>query len=80
MGLLMPSLPLLPTGPAESDSEESKRSQQLERDGVQAAEAGNHEEALRLLTEAVVTAPQRPSPYNNRAQVYRLMHRKEGER
>ncbi|KAF0294670.1 Tetratricopeptide repeat protein 36 [Amphibalanus amphitrite] len=64
-----------PDEPAESDSEECRRSRQLERDAVQAAEAGDHQTALRLLTEAVSAAPQRPSPYNNRAQLYRLMHR-----
>ena len=65
-------------GPAESDSVECQKSRQLERDGVQAAEDGKHEEALRLFTEAITTAPQRASPYNNRAQLYRLMHRNDG--
>lgn len=60
---------------AESDSEECRRSRQLERDGVQAAEAGRHEEALQLLTEAVTAAPHRASPHNNRAQLHRLLHR-----
>ncbi|XP_037075778.1 tetratricopeptide repeat protein 36-like isoform X2 [Pollicipes pollicipes] len=62
-------------GPAESDSPESQRSRELELQAVRTAEEGDQEAALRLLTEAVTLAPQRASPYNNRAQLLRLMHR-----
>jgi len=36
---------------------------------VSACESGEMEKALELLSEAIQVAPNRPSPYNNRAQV-----------
>ncbi|XP_055335509.1 tetratricopeptide repeat protein 36-like [Paramacrobiotus metropolitanus] len=45
---------------------------QLELDAVQAAEIGNLEDAIRILTEYVRLYPTSASGYNNRAQAYRL--------
>ncbi|KAI5646638.1 hypothetical protein NE865_01572 [Phthorimaea operculella] len=43
--------------------------------GVQLAEAGNLEEALKMMNEGVSAAPERAEAYNDRAQLYRLMQR-----
>ena len=56
----------------EPDSAAVKRSKALEKKAVLSCEEGRLSEALALLTEAVSVAPERPSPFNNRAQVYRL--------
>ena len=45
----------------------------LEGQGVHAARNRNYQEAIRLLSEAIEMAPEYSSPYNNRAQVYRLL-------
>ena len=46
----------------------------LEVKAIAAAEKDkSYEQALKYLQQAIDTAPQYPSPYNNRAQVYRLM-------
>lgn len=47
-------------------------SKKLEVHGVMAAEAGRLDEAILKFTEAISVAPQRASPYNNRAQANRL--------
>lgn len=43
------------------------------------AEEGKHEEALHKFAAAIQACPQNPSPYNNRAQAYRLLKRHEGD-
>uniref|UniRef100_A0A915E0G1 Tetratricopeptide repeat protein 36 n=1 Tax=Ditylenchus dipsaci TaxID=166011 RepID=A0A915E0G1_9BILA len=46
--------------------------EQLDIEGVKLAESLNYEEALSKFNEAITICPSNPSPYNNRAQVYRL--------
>jgi tetratricopeptide (TPR) repeat protein len=45
----------------------------LEVEAIRLAEEKRYEEALQRLTAAVKVSPSHPSPYNNRAQVLRLM-------
>ena len=56
-------------GEVEEDSDAVQRAKDLEVRAVQAAEEGNLEDALELLTRAANEAPNYTSPYNNRAQV-----------
>ena len=53
----------------EEDSDVVQRAKDLEVQAVCAAEEGNLEDALELLTRAVNEAPNYASPYNNRAHV-----------
>lgn len=50
----------------------------LELEGVKLAEEGRHEEALEKFSSAIGACPKNPSPYNNRAQAYRLLKRHDG--
>lgn len=59
-----------------TDSEKESKSLCLQ--GAQMAEAGNLEEALVLLNKGIAAAPERASAYNDRAQLYRLMKRDDG--
>ena len=52
-----------------AESEEVKRAKLLEVEAVRAAEGGSLGNALELLNQAVIVAPNYASPYNNRAQV-----------
>ena len=45
---------------------------QIEQDAVTAAEAGDLDRALELLSEGITAHPTRGSLYNNRAQVHRM--------
>ncbi|KAH7729815.1 Protein F52H3.5 [Aphelenchoides avenae] len=79
--------PLLPTEDvAESSSAENEEDptlslpnieecKSLELEGVKLAEEGRHEEALEKFSSAIGACPKNPSPYNNRAQAYRLLKR-----
>ncbi|KAM4650425.1 forkhead box protein N5-like [Discoglossus pictus] len=49
-----------------------KQARDLEGSGVEAAETGNLEEAVKRFTEAIQILPERASAYNNRAQALRL--------
>lgn len=51
----------------------------IEKDGIKEAEQNNISKAIELFTKAVDTCPNNPSPYNNRAQAYRLDNNIEGE-
>lgn len=62
----------------ENDSEDCKLSQKIEIDGISAAASGNLKSAIELFTNAINQAPFRASPYNNRAQAYRLMRNDDG--
>lgn len=57
----------------EGSSERILRSKEFEIEGVRLSESGKLEEALGFFNQAIDKAPRRPSPYNNRAQLYRLM-------
>uniref|UniRef100_A0A914BZT9 Tetratricopeptide repeat protein 36 n=1 Tax=Acrobeloides nanus TaxID=290746 RepID=A0A914BZT9_9BILA len=47
----------------------------LEALGVRAAESKDYSSALEKFSEAIEKCPGNPSPYNNRAQTYRLMEK-----
>lgn len=50
----------------------------MELEAIAAVEKeGAHEKALELLNQAINLAPNYPSPYNNRAQILRLLNRVE---
>jgi len=57
----------------EGSSEEIVKSKTLELEGVNLSEAGKLDEALVKFNEAILIATSRPSPYNNRAQLYRFL-------
>jgi len=59
----------------EENSEAVLSSRKLELEGVELAEAGKLEEALEKFNNSVEIAKQRPSPYNNRAQLYRFIEK-----
>uniref|UniRef100_A0A182IYQ6 Uncharacterized protein n=1 Tax=Anopheles atroparvus TaxID=41427 RepID=A0A182IYQ6_ANOAO len=50
-----------------------KESQRVEIEAIALANSGKHTEALELLGKSIEIAPQRPAPWNNRAQVYCLL-------
>ena len=52
-----------------------RRSKSLEAKGIDACQSGMMSDAYSLLTQAIEAAPQRPSCYNNRAQILRLQGR-----
>ncbi|XP_013381584.1 tetratricopeptide repeat protein 36-like [Lingula anatina] len=82
--------PSLPFGDVVEDAEQSTQEEvisnteavhqarELEVRGVEAAERGDITRALELFNEAVLTAPNWASGYNNRAQVLRLKGDTEG--
>lgn len=57
----------------EGNSEEILKSKDYEMKGVKLTEVGKFEQALVKFNEAICCAPKRPSPYNNRAQLYRFL-------
>lgn len=59
----------------EGSSECILLSKRLELEGVNLTEEGKLDEALVKLVEAISIAPQRPSPHNNRAQLYRFLEK-----
>lgn len=63
----------------EGDSDEVLSSKTLEIEGVKLTEAGKFQEALEKFKESIEVAENRPSPYNNRAQLYRFMEKDDRE-
>lgn len=59
----------------EGNSEEVMLSKSLELEGIQLTEAGKLDEALSKFNESIENAPQRPSIFNNRAQLYRFLEK-----
>ncbi|KAG5681121.1 hypothetical protein PVAND_010581 [Polypedilum vanderplanki] len=57
----------------EENSEEIKESKRLEIEGVILTESAKFDEALIKFNQSIDLAPQRPSPYNNRAQLFRFL-------
>jgi len=57
----------------EEITEQITSSKKYEIEGVVLAEAAKFEEALEKFNKAIEIAPNRPSPYNNRAQLYRFL-------
>lgn len=53
------------------------KAKEIEFKGIQAAENGQIEDAIKLFTEALNIA-QRAAGYNNRAQAFRLLEKDEG--
>lgn len=66
---------------AKYDEEENSnvilKSKNLELEGVELTEAGKLDEALEKFDAAIAVSSQRPSPYNNRAQLYRFLDKDE---
>uniref|UniRef100_A0A170Y7M4 Tetratricopeptide repeat protein 36 n=1 Tax=Triatoma infestans TaxID=30076 RepID=A0A170Y7M4_TRIIF len=60
----------------EIETEEVLKAKEIEFKGIQAAENGQVEEAIKLFTDAL-NVFQRASGYNNRAQAYRLLGKDE---
>lgn len=54
---------------------EVTKSKRFEIEGVKLTESGELESALVKFQEAALIAPNRPSIYNNRAQLYRFMEK-----
>ena len=52
---------------------------QLEKSGVEAAEQGNLEDAVKFFDMAIEVLPDRASGYNNRAQAKRMLHDVDGK-
>lgn len=83
--------PLLPIGEAVSDKADENecmveddstnvggpKARELNSTGVAAAEAGQNDEALKALSDAIAEAPDWAAPYNNRAQLYRLLRQED---
>lgn len=63
----------------EGNSPEVLESKRLEVQGVNATEAGELVVALEKFNESIRVASQRPSAYNNRAQLYRLLDKDQRE-
>ncbi|CAG9806136.1 unnamed protein product [Chironomus riparius] len=57
----------------EEITEEITSSKKYEIEGVVLAEAAKFDEALEKFNKAIEAAPNRPSPYNNRAQLFRFL-------
>uniref|UniRef100_T1HGJ9 Tetratricopeptide repeat protein 36 n=1 Tax=Rhodnius prolixus TaxID=13249 RepID=T1HGJ9_RHOPR len=60
----------------EVETEEVLKAKEIEFKGIQAAENGQIEDAIKLFTEALNIA-QRAAGYNNRAQAFRLLEKDE---
>jgi hypothetical protein len=63
----------------EENSEEILVSKKLELEGIELTEAAKFDEAAKKFDEAIKVAPNRPSPYNNRAQLRRFLKEDECE-
>ncbi|CRK99466.1 CLUMA_CG012699, isoform A [Clunio marinus] len=59
----------------EEGTENIKKSKRLEVQGIELTEKGKLADALMKFNAAIEMAPNRPSPYNNRAQLHRFMKR-----
>ena len=57
----------------EGNSEAVQSSKRYELEGVTLTEKGKFDEALMKFNESISIATERPSPYNNRAQLYRFL-------
>ncbi|XP_058831827.1 tetratricopeptide repeat protein 36 homolog [Topomyia yanbarensis] len=56
---------------AEPDNPRILKSKSIELEAIKQAENGKLADAITLFTKAIETAPERPAPWNNRAQAYR---------
>ena len=63
----------------EGKSAEILKSVELEVEGVTLTESGKLDEALDKFSESIKISDRRPSPYNNRAQLYRFMEKDDRE-
>lgn len=67
------------SGVVEESSDWSDEVQALNIAGVTATEQNKKEEALAAFAQAIAMEPSYPAPYNNRAQLYRLMRQEDGK-
>ncbi|XP_065075655.1 tetratricopeptide repeat protein 36 homolog [Ochlerotatus camptorhynchus] len=58
---------------AEPDNPHIQQSKKLEIDAIELAESGKLKDAVDLFSKSIDAAPERPAPWNNRAQVYRYL-------
>lgn len=63
----------------EDNSEANLASKNLEIEGVELTEKAQFDGALEKFNAAIEIAPKRPSPYNNRAQLFRFLKKDERE-
>lgn len=63
----------------EPKTRENEDSKECEVEGVKLAEAANFDEALEKFNKSIELAPNRPSPYNNRAQLFRFQKEDESK-
>lgn len=63
----------------EGNSPEISESKRLEVEGVNCTESGELEVALEKFNRSIEIASRRPSAYNNRAQLYRLLDKDQCE-
>jgi hypothetical protein len=63
----------------EEDTDENIQSRTLELEGVKLTEEGKLNEALEKFNKSIKIAHTRPSPYNNRAQLYRFLEKDDRE-
>lgn len=61
----------------EEKSEEIINSKKLELEGIKLTEQAKFDEASKKFDDAIKIAPNRPSPYNNRAQLRRFLNEDE---
>ena len=63
----------------ESDLNQNEQMQleQLEKDGVAAAENGNYKQSIEIFSKLIEKHPSYASAFNNRAQVYRLLEKED---
>ncbi|GAB0086355.1 Tetratricopeptide repeat protein 36 homolog [Sergentomyia squamirostris] len=63
--------------PYEEPTPEVTESIRREVEAIKTAETGDFEKSIELFTSAIEVAPQRPAPWNNRAQAHRLLNNDE---
>uniref|UniRef100_A0AC34RMS9 Rab-GAP TBC domain-containing protein n=1 Tax=Panagrolaimus sp. JU765 TaxID=591449 RepID=A0AC34RMS9_9BILA len=80
---LMPNAPFEENDNSETDPDPFENlpniaeCRELEKQGIEAAEKNDLDSSISLFTKAIETCPGNPSPFNNRAQTYRLQNKLE---
>lgn len=63
----------------EPDNPRIQQSKKLEIDAIELAEGGKLHEAIELFSKSIEAAPERPAPWNNRAQAHRYLGDEKGK-